>query len=299
MIKVRQLIDEIYRLETKLPLVAPSQFTVYLIKESQGVVIDPGPAILVPQIQEAMVKLGIKDLEYVIPTHIHIDHAGAIGRLAQLYPGAKVVVHPAGMKHVIDPSRLIESTKTVFGPDFENHLGPIIPVPQSQLKPVDDGEVIKVGSRELQFFHTPGHAPHQIAILDRSVNGLFSGEALGLPGQGNKPFVLPAVAPPSFDHEVYLETMEKLRKLKPGLIFYSHGGMEKEPDKLIAIAKENTRLLGDLILKALKDGEAGETISRKLREAAREHFGIELSDMDLEMTVGGYTMYYRKKEFRH
>jgi hypothetical protein len=93
--------------------------------------------------------------------------------------------------------------------------------------------------------------------------------------------------------------MEKLRKLKPGLIFYSHGGMEKEPDKLIAIAKENTRLLGDLILKALKDGEAGETIRLKLKQAAREHFGIELSDMDLEMTVGGYTLYYRKKEFRH
>ncbi len=295
MIAVRKLIDEIYQFETELPLVAPSQFTVYLIKESQGVIIDPGPAILVPQIQKAMVKLGIKDLSYIIPTHIHIDHAGAMGRLAQLYPGAKVVVHPAGMKHVIDPTRLIESTKTVFGPDFENHLGPIIPVPQSQLKPVDDGEVIKVGGRDLQFFHAPGHAPHQIAILDRSVNGLFSGEALGLPQEGSKHLILPAVAPPAFDQEVYLETMEKLRKLKPKLIFYSHGGMEKEADKLISIAQENTRLVGDLILKALQDGEADETILVKLKQAAKDRFGIELSDMDLEMTIGGYTMQYRKK----
>jgi glyoxylase-like metal-dependent hydrolase (beta-lactamase superfamily II) len=298
MIDIKKLIDEIYQFETLLPQVVPSLFAVYLIKESQGVVIDPGPAILVPQIQEAMVKLGIKDLSYIIPTHIHVDHAGAIGKLAQLYPEAKVMVHPSGVKHAIDPSRLIESTKTVFGPDFETVLGPILPVPESQLKAVGDGEVIKVGSRELQFFHAPGHAPHQIAILDRSVSGLFSGEALGLQGQGSKPLALPAVAPPAFDQEVYLETMEKLRKLKPKMIFYSHGGMAKEPDKLISIAEENTRLVGDLVLKALKDGEADETIRRKLREAAKNRFGIELSGMDLEMIVGGYTMYYKKKGLR-
>jgi glyoxylase-like metal-dependent hydrolase (beta-lactamase superfamily II) len=295
MIKVRQLIDEIYQFETLLPQGVPSLFTVYLIKESPGVVIDPGPAILVPQIKEAMVKLGIKNLSYIIPTHVHVDHAGAIGKLAQLYPKAKVIVHPSGMKHAIDPSRLIKSTKTVFGPDFETVLGPILPVPESQLKAVDDGEVIKVGSRELQFFHAPGHAPHQIAILDRSVNGLFSGEALGLPGQGSDPLALPAVAPPAFDQEVYLETMEKLRKLKPKLIFYSHGGVGKEPDKLISIAEENTRLVGDLVLKALKDGEADEVVCRKIKQAAKDRFGIELNDMDLQMIVGGYTMYYRKK----
>ncbi|MBM3157729.1 MAG: MBL fold metallo-hydrolase [Chloroflexi bacterium] len=295
MIKVRKLIDEIYQLETELPLVAPSQFTVYLIKESQGIVIDPGPAILVPQIQEAMVKVGIKDLSHIIPTHIHIDHAGAMGRLAQLYPGATVIVHPAGKKHVIDPSRLIESTKTVFGPDFETALGSLIPVPESRLKTVEDGEVIRVGGRELQFVHTPGHAPHQIAILDRSVNGLFSGEALGLPGNGDMPLTMAAVAPPAFDQDVYLETMEKLRKLKAKLIFYSHGGMAKEPDKLISIAQENTRLVGELVRRALKSGESDEDVKRKLKQAAKSRFDVELSDMDVTMIVGGYTMYYRKK----
>ena len=294
MIDIRKLTDEIYWIEARLPQVVPSTFVVYFIRGPKGVVLDPGPASLVPQILEAMQSLGLKDLAYIMPTHIHVDHAGAIGKLAQLYPNAKVVIHPAGVKHVIDPSRLIESTKTVFGPDFEVGLGRILPVPESQIKIPQDGEIITIDGRELQIIHSPGHAPHHIAIFDRSVQGLFCGEALGLMGGGSQPRVLPAVAPPGFDQEVYLETMEKLRKLRPQLLFYAHGGVGWQPDELITLAAENTRLLGDLILKALKSGKNTEAIGSMVKEAARSHFGIELSDMDVAMTVGGYGTYFNK-----
>ena len=295
MVELKKVADKIYRFETMLSVMT-SPFTVYLIKESQGVVIDPGPAALVPRIQEAMKKLGMKNLAYIIPTHIHVDHAGGAGKLAQLYPGAKVLVHPAGLKHAVDPSKLIESTRKVFGEDFEIGFGPILPVPESQIKSVEDGEIITVGNRDLQIIYAPGHAPHHIAIFDRSVKGIFCGEALGLPGGKDKQIPLPAVAPPSFDQETYIQTMEKLRKLNARVLFYSHGGVVGyDVDRLITQAEENTRILGDIILKALKEGGTNEDVTRRIKEYASRRFDMDLTDMDLALTIGGYEVYYRKK----
>jgi glyoxylase-like metal-dependent hydrolase (beta-lactamase superfamily II) len=295
MVELKEVADRIYRFETTLPIMT-SLFTVYLIKEAQGVLIDPGPAALVPRIQEAMKQLGMKDLGYIIPTHIHVDHAGGSGRLAQLFPEAKVLVHPAGLKHAVDPSRLIESTKTIFGEDFEAGFGPILPVPESQIKVPQDGEIIKVGGRELQSIYAPGHAPHHIVILDRSVSGIFCGEALGLPGEGSKHLPLPAVAPPSFDQETYIGTMKKLRNLGARMLFYSHGGVVgHDADRLISQAEENTRILGEIILQALKEGGTNQDISRRVSEKASSRFGTDLTEMDLALTIGGYDVYYRKK----
>ena len=295
MVELKKVADKIYRFDTMLSVMT-SPFTVYLIKESQGVVIDPGPAALVPRIQEAMKKLGMKNLAYIIPTHIHVDHAGGAGKLAQLYPGAKVLVHPAGLKHAVDPSKLIESTRKVFGEDFEIGFGPILPVPESQIKSVEDGEIITVGNRDLQIIYAPGHAPHHIAIFDRSVKGIFCGEALGLPGGKDKQIPLPAVAPPSFDQETYIQTMEKLRKLNARVLFYSHGGVVGyDVDRLITQAEENTRILGDIILKALKEGGTNEDVTRRSKEYASRRFDMDLTDMDLALTIGGYEVYYRKK----
>jgi glyoxylase-like metal-dependent hydrolase (beta-lactamase superfamily II) len=295
MVELKEVADRIYRFETRLSVMT-SPFTVYLIKESQGVVIEPGPAALAPRIQEAMKQLGLKDLAYIIPTHIHVDHAGGAGKLAQLFPGAKVLVHPAGLKHAVDPSKLIQSTKTVFGDDFEAGFGPILPVPQSQIKSVEDGEIIMVGNRELQIIYAPGHAPHHMVIFDRSVNGIFCGEALGLPGGEGNRTLLPAVAPPSFDQGIYLETMEKLRKLGARTLFYSHGGVVgHDTDRLIKQAEEFTRITGEIILKALKEGGTNGEINRRVKERVNSRFSMDLTEMDLALTIGGYEVYYKKK----
>jgi len=291
---MEEVAEGIYRLETPIPGMT-TVFAVYLIKESEGILIEPGPGAAVPSIREGMSQLGMKDLALIIPTHIHVDHAGGTGALAQLFPGAKVLVHPAGLKHAVDPSRLIESTKSVFGADFEASFGAIAPIPEPQIRVPEDGEVISINGRELQIIYAPGHAPHHIAIFDRSTQGLFCGEALGLPGQDDKPFPLPAVAPPSFDQELYLETMEKLRGLGPQILLYSHGGVGREPDSLISIAAENTRALGDIILNALKEGETAEAIGRRVGDYVSSRFGLQLSELDLAMTVGGYALYFTKK----
>ncbi len=291
---MKEVAEKIFRLEIPIPIMN-SVFGVYLIKESNGILIEPGPSIAVPYIQKGMKALGMRDLAYIIPTHMHVDHAGSIGALAHLFPRAKVLVHPQGAKHALDPSRLIESTRIVWGVDFEADLGPIVPVPKAQIRVPENNEVISVNGRELQILYAPGHAPHQMVIFDRSVKGIFCGDALGLLAKSANPFPLPNTAPPGFDQELYLQTMQKLRDLKPRVLFYSHGGVVEEPDGLISMAADNTLTFGSMVLRALKEGKALEEIIQIMRDYIEGHFGVQVLESDLTMFVSGYIFYFKKK----
>jgi hypothetical protein len=104
------------------------------------------------------------------------------------------------------------------------------------------------------------------------------------------------VAPPSFDQEIYIETMEKLRKLNARILFYAHGGVVgHDADRLITQAEKNTRIIGDIILQALKEGGTNEEINRRVKERVNSRFGMNLTEMDLALTIGGYEVYYKKK----
>lgn len=292
MTRVDEVARGIHRLQTEIPGV-PFAFAVYFIPEGR-VLIEPGPAAVVPAIEIAMGQLGLASVDYIIPTHIHLDHAGGAGRLARLFPQAKVVANPEGARHITSPARLIRSTRVAFGEDFEAVYGPILPVPGSQVKVVKDGERLRAGSRELLIMHTPGHASHHIAILDTAVNALFCGEALGLIySPGAEP--LPAMAAPSLDIDLYLGTMERLRRLKPGILIYSHGGISMEPDKSISQAEANTRAIGEVVLRALKAGKSDEEITRTVGEFILQRFGFELSPYELGTNVSGYVYYFKKK----
>jgi glyoxylase-like metal-dependent hydrolase (beta-lactamase superfamily II) len=294
MIDIKEVAHKVYRLETLVPGMN-TVFAVYLIPESDSVLIEPGPAAAIPAIQEGMKQLGMEDLGYIIPTHIHMDHAGGIGTLAELFPGAKVLVHPRGVKHAVDPSRLINSTKVVFGDDFELRFGTIAPVQESQILVPEDGEIISINGRELQIIYAPGHAPHNMVIFDHSLKGLFCGEALGFPSQGDEMFLLPAVAPPSFDQDLYLETIGRLRQLETQMLFYSHGGIELEPDRLISMVAENTRTFGDIVFAGLKEGQALEAISRRIGDHFTGQYGLRVNETDVEVIVGGYAIYFNSK----
>jgi glyoxylase-like metal-dependent hydrolase (beta-lactamase superfamily II) len=292
---IDEVADKTYRLEAPAPEVNYN-FSVYFIKDSRGVLIEPGPASIIPVIKEAMAQLAIKELAYIIPTHIHLDHAGATGSLAQCFPDAKVILHPAGAKHAINPSRLIESTKMAFGDDFETIWGPILPVPEHQVKIPEDGEKLSLEDRQLQIFYAPGHANHHIAIFDLKTKGLFSGEALGTPRPGLESLPLPSAAPPSFDIEAYLNTIEMLGKLEPQIIFYAHNGIGRKPKEIIQEVAKNTRIVGDIILKAMREGEDEESIHHRLQEFAASYLGTNIGEFDIRMVVSGFALYFQKNE---
>jgi len=293
--KIVEVADNTYHLEVQIPNVH-SIFSIYVIKDAEGVLIEPGPASTITVIKEVMTQLEMKELAYIIPTHIHLDHAGAIGSLAQLFPDTKVILHPAGVKHAINPSRLIESTQMSFGDNFESLYGPILPVPENQVKIPEDGEIISIDSRQLEIIYAPGHTTHHIAILDLKTKGLFSGESLGVPRLGYESLPLPAAAPPSFDIEVYLNTMDMLKKLEPQIIFYSHNGIGRNPKRLIQKAGENTKIVGDFILEAMRDGEDNEGINHRLIKFMASSLGISVMEEDIRMMVSGFAFYFKKNE---
>jgi glyoxylase-like metal-dependent hydrolase (beta-lactamase superfamily II) len=130
-----------------------------------------------------------------------------------------------------------------------------------------------------------------MAIFDHKTKGLFAGEALGSPRSGSKLSPLPVAAPPSFDMVAYLESIEKLRRLRPDTLFYSHDGVGRDPEELISRLVENTKIVGDMILKALKEEPSADAVRSKLRESLGMCDGVILDDM----TLNGFILYFQKQ----
>jgi glyoxylase-like metal-dependent hydrolase (beta-lactamase superfamily II) len=284
-----EVADKIYRLE--VPVAGAYVPTVsYFIADGNGALIEPGPGAAVSTVRQAIKHLGLNELAYIIPTHIHIDHAGGAAALAALCPRATVLVHPRAARHLADPAHLVDITERIYGSDFETRSGTVLPVPESQLRAVEHGEIIALGDRELQIIHAPGHSWHHLAILDRNQNGLFCGEALGLP-----PYLLPSVAPYSFDQDAYLETIESLRQLRPRMLFYSHGGIVTDTEKAFSTAVDNTHIYGKMVLEGIRNGDTRAKIAARFATDVRRRFGLQFEPEGSEMFVTGYSMYYEKK----
>lgn len=292
--KIEEIAEKTYRLETPIPGVG-LVFSVYLIDVDNGVLIEPGPSAAVPAIQDGMKQLGMRELSWIIPTHIHMDHSGGTGSLAELFPKANVIAHPKSFKHIIDPTRLIRSTRKTYGDNFDSLYGPVLPVSKSRVVVPEDGAKIPVGDRELQIIYAPGHAPHHIAIYDRKTGGLFCGEALGMATDNP----LPAPAAPSFNMEDCLNTMQKLKALEPRALYYSHGGAILNPGKRISRAMENTQSYADLILDYMKNGFKKKAMREKITEYAANQFPPEWEyDMIHIWRTGiveGYSTYFKNK----
>lgn len=240
MTNVAEVADGIYQIETDEANSPGAQglprcSLIYFIPSVQ-VLIETGPAVVAPAVLDAIRQLGHDPsrLSYIILTHIHLDHAGGAGTLAQQFPQLKVLVHQRGVRHLIDPSRLIEGTRQAFGDRFEDEYGPILPVPEGQVRAVEDGEVISLGDREMRIIYAPGHAPHQICIYDTKSQGVFSGEALGTPQSSSVSRVA------GFDLDAALATIDKLSKLEPKIVFHSHGGVSREVAKLFQAVRAGT-----------------------------------------------------------
>ena len=180
--------------------------------------------------------------------------------MARQFPQLQVLVHQRGARHLVDPSKLIEGTRQALGESFENDYGPILPVPERQVRAVEDGETIPLGERELRIIDAPGHAPHQMCIYETKSQGIFSGEALGTPQIGSSSVWTDF----GFDLDAALETIDRLSKLAPEIVFCSHGGVSREAARLMQSVRANTKAYGDIILEAMKAGEQKEQMVQRL-----------------------------------
>jgi glyoxylase-like metal-dependent hydrolase (beta-lactamase superfamily II) len=212
----------------------------YLV-ESRGeaAFIDCGTSHSVPNLLQLLTRQGIdkSQVRYVIPTHVHLDHAGGAGELMRQLPEASLVVHPFGSRHMIDPAKLTAGATAVYGEEkFAELFGPITPVAETRVIEAEDGLKLTLGERQLTCLDTPGHARHHICIHDDLSQGLFTGDTFGLSyrefDNANGPFIYPASTPVQFDPDAWEVTINRLLDLKPESIYLTHYGQVGSPQRL-------------------------------------------------------------------
>lgn len=176
-----------------------------LVDGDQAAFVDNNTALAVPRLMAALAARGMSpsQVQYIIITHVHLDHAGGTGDLAALCPQATVLCHPRARRHVVDPEKLVRSARRVYGDEvFARLYGDIAPIPEARVRTLEDNEQVLLGGRPLTFLHTRGHANHHFCILDERDGTIFTGDAFGLVYprlQRAGLFAFPSTSPTDFD----------------------------------------------------------------------------------------------------
>jgi glyoxylase-like metal-dependent hydrolase (beta-lactamase superfamily II) len=214
----------------------PRMAACYLIgSDDHYAFVESGTSPSVPLLLETLAGLGVprEAVEYVMPTHVHLDHAGGAGALLRELPNAKLVVHPRGARHMIDPSVLIAGATAVYGQEaMRATYGEILPVPESRVivAEVAAGREfeLQLGKRRLLFIDAPGHARHHYAIWDEASRGWFSGDVFGLSyrefDHAGRNYLIPTTSPVQFDPGAWETTLARILAPQPAHVYLTHYG---------------------------------------------------------------------------
>ena len=202
-----------------------------LVEGGRAAVIDTGTSRAVPRVLAALASKGIApaQVDYVILTHVHLDHCGGAGQLMARFPNARLTVHPRGARHAIDPSRLLAATVAIYG-DAETRrvYGEILPVSAERVVETPEGAALSLAGRELQFLDTPGHARHHVVVRDTQSGHLFAGDTFGLSyrelDRDGKQFSFPTTSPSQFDPAALHRSIERMLALRPAALYVTHFG---------------------------------------------------------------------------
>lgn len=219
-----------------------STVAVYVVKGGRKTaVIDCGYASSYGNVMQGLRELGVEPsrVDYLIPTHVHLDHAGAAGHLLRYMPRARVIAHERAVPHLVDPTKLIESATSLFGEKLVLMYGKPLPIDKNRITAVGEESHIDLGGATLTTLHAPGHAPHQIAVLFQEEHLLFSADAVGMVFP-SFPTLLPATPPPSLDPVKLVQTLELLRQTDPKMLLVPHYGVRKDVGIVLDRTKEKT-----------------------------------------------------------
>lgn len=290
----------------------PSRTGTYVINEEALTLVETGPSMSVPYVVNGLKELNLdpKDVQYIIVTHIHLDHSGGAGLLLESCPNAKIVVHPKGARHLADPSRLILGAKAVYGEDFERLFDPILPIPEDKIVIKEDNDTLQIGeNRQLTFYHTPGHADHHFSIFDPVSKGIFTGDTIGVRYDQIKDFefYLPSTSPNQFRPEDMLQSLNKIiHELNVERVYFGHFSMSTNPaevEKQIRYWLQKFLEIGESVFK--KDGTYEEVSAQLLtiiqdtlkeKNIPEDHHVFELIKLDLQVCSMGIIDYFGKKE---
>ncbi len=210
--------------------VRPILAAIHLIVDAGRVAfIDTGSNDSLPNVLAALDKVGLgrEAVDFVILTHIHLDHAGGAGALMREFPNAKLVVHPRGSRHMAEPSKLVAGVTAVYGQEYVDTVyGDILPIPAGRIIDADDGLTIQLGRRQLLMIDTPGHAKHHICIVDEKAKAIFTGDMFGLSYRefdvDGRQFIQPTTSPTQFDPTEMRASIDRLMRFNPQAMYLTH-----------------------------------------------------------------------------
>ena len=192
---------------------------------TSAALVETGPTTCLDRLTNGLKDHGVspEDVREVFLTHVHLDHAGASGRLAEILPNATFYVHELGYPHLADPSKLVKSATRIYGERMDELWGEPRPVPENRLEVLRDSEEVEAAGGLLVAHDTPGHAYHHLAYLEPDSSALFAGDVVGirLPGQS---YVRPPTPPPEIDIEAWIGSINSLRRIDPASLWPTHFG---------------------------------------------------------------------------
>jgi glyoxylase-like metal-dependent hydrolase (beta-lactamase superfamily II) len=256
----------------------PHQLSSYFLPGPRPTLVEPGPESSLDNVIAALEERGVgpDDLACIVVTHVHLDHGGGAGRLAQRFPRATVVVHREGARHLRAPERLVASATRVYGEERMAALwGSMTPVPEERLREVDEGDRIDLGGgRTLEVLYTPGHAKHLMCLLDSETGGVFVGDAVGITLPGSH-LVRPTVPPPDIDVPLLLHQLDRLATRRPTSLNFAHFGIETDVDQLLDQGGRRARRWDEIVGKAVADGLDVDATTDRLATQARADYEAE------------------------
>lgn len=285
----------------------PIVTSAYLLRAEEPALVETGPTTSLEAVVAGLESLGMgpADLAHVVVTHIHLDHAGGVGRLAERFPGATIWVHDRGAPHLADPVRLVASAARVFGEDrLRDLFGPVDPVPADRLRSLSDGDEVSLGNRSLSVLYTPGHASHHVCLIDSETGALFTGDALGIHLPDVR-VLRPATPPPDVDVERAVHSIARIKERARSLLLFSHFGPVDEAEELCDLAISRLRKWAGIVHDAMEDTADLDRIAEMLRRRTADEFGEATEPdarmdryeilADMRMNAAGLVRYWQKR----
>jgi glyoxylase-like metal-dependent hydrolase (beta-lactamase superfamily II) len=251
----------------------------YLVVEGErAAFVDNNTVHAIPRLLSTLEEVGLRpeQVEYLVVTHVHLDHAAGTAALAAACPRATVLAHPRAAPHLADPTKLVGSATAVYGAEaFRQLYGSVDPVPADRIRTVEDGESVRLGSRELRFLHTRGHANHHFCVVDPAAAAVIAGDAFGLiypELQNDGTFAFPSTSPTDFDALLAKESIRRIVAEEPRRVFVSHYG---EVTRVQEAADQLTRHLdfaGTLVVEAAASEVPDGALDRWVDDRYRSYF---------------------------
>ena len=305
MIATQHYGDGIYAVDSAY--VQPEFDAIHLIVEQNRVaIVDSGINASIPHLLIELARLGLDrdSVDYVILTHVHLDHAGGAGRLMAALPRAQLVVHPRGARHMIDPSKLVNATYEVYGKENAIRMyGDILPVAADRVIESQHEQTISLAGRELLLLDSPGHAKHHLCIRDSRSGHLFTGDTFGLAyrelNADGRQYIYPSTSPSQFDPVALHRSVDMIAGYQPDAVYVTHYSQVVDVPRL---ATDMHRLIDAQLEIAVCEKQSGNDRHQRITtalteliktEAMTQHWGLQgdaackLLQNDIELNAQG------------